>query len=68
VELGNEQRITEVGDVIEGYTVKRIGLDGILLVNGRDRFHVGVGPQDQVAPPGRGAPTGSDGMLLQQEG
>lgn len=44
VQLGTDRRIIQVGDMLaNNYRVKRIGMDGVLLVNGADRFFVGLG-------------------------
>lgn len=53
VQLGTDRRIVQVGDVLgNNYRVKRIGLDGVLLVNGKDRFFVGLGAKLGAGPNG----------------
>jgi hypothetical protein len=43
-EIGAETRILQVGDKIgNDYRVKRIGLDGVLLVHSQDRYFVALG-------------------------
>ncbi len=49
VSLGAEQRIIQVGDLLpNNYRVKRIGMDGVLLVNGKDRYFVALGNKAQA--------------------
>jgi hypothetical protein len=45
VEVGAEQRIIQVGEKLPNseYRVKRIGLDGVLLVHSGDRYFVALG-------------------------
>ena len=47
VEMNAKQQIVQVGDMVDKYRVKRIGLDGVLLVNGKDRFFVALASPDQ---------------------
>ena len=58
IELGSEQRILRVGDRLpNGYYVKRIALDGVLLVHHgggsvlRDRYFVALGNKSQLGAP-----------------
>jgi hypothetical protein len=51
VAMGSDQRIIQVGDMLpNNYRVKRITLDGVLLVNGKDRFFVTLGAKTPAAP------------------
>jgi hypothetical protein len=52
VEANAEQRIIQVGDMIDAYRVKKIGMDGILLVRGSDRFFVSLNAVESLAAKG----------------
>jgi hypothetical protein len=50
VVIDDQQRILQVGDMLSNnYRVKKIGLDGVLLVCGKDRFFVAVGKKTEPA-------------------
>lgn len=52
VVIDDQQRILQVGDMLpNNYRVKKIGLDGVLLVCGKDRFFVTVGKKTEPAQP-----------------
>jgi hypothetical protein len=60
-EVDSVQRIIQVGDVLPNkYRVKRIQMDGVLLVNGKDRFFVALGSKAQAA--NAGAPAAAPGQ------
>lgn len=59
VEFGAEQRIIQIGDQLSDYKVKKIGLDGIWLVHGKDRFFVALGTPNTPGAPGAPAATGT---------
>lgn len=47
---GKDRRILQVGDVVaNNYRVKKIAMDGILLINGTDKYFVTLGKQDEAA-------------------
>jgi hypothetical protein len=51
VSFGEKQQIVQVGDMVDNYRVKKIGLDGVLLVNGKDRYFVAIASTES-APKG----------------
>jgi len=54
-EVGEKSRILRVGDVLpNNYRVKRIGMDGVLLVHARDRYFVELGAKEEPAAAGQG--------------
>ena len=52
VEMGQSQRIVQVGDLVDTYKVKKIDLNGLLLVNGKDRFYVALASTEKEAGKG----------------
>lgn len=52
VELGQSQRIVQVGDMVDTYKVKKIDLKGLLLVNGKDRFFAALASTEKDAGKG----------------
>lgn len=42
VEMNQQQRIVQVGDLVDSYRVKKIDLSGVVLVHGKDRFHASL--------------------------
>jgi hypothetical protein len=49
VELDQKHRIIQVGDVVgNNYRVVRIGMEGVLLQNGTDRYFVALGNKSQA--------------------
>ena len=49
-EVGEKSRILRVGDVLpNNYRVKRIAMDGVLLVHTRDRYFVELGAKEEPA-------------------
>ncbi len=47
---GKDRRILQVGDVVaNNYRVKKIAMDGILLINGTDKYFVTLGKKDEAA-------------------
>lgn len=49
VEMGQSQRIVQVGDMVDAYKVKKIDLNGLLLVNGKDRFYAALASTEKEA-------------------
>lgn len=50
IDLGTEHRIIQLGDMLPGnYQVKRIAMDGVLLVSGTDRYFVALGNKSEGA-------------------
>jgi hypothetical protein len=55
VAMGEKQRILRVGDKLpNNYRVKRIGMDGVLLVHARDRYFVELGAKEEPAAGAQG--------------
>jgi len=47
---GRDRRILQVGDVVaNNYRVKKIAMDGVMLVNGTDKYFVSIGKKDEAA-------------------
>lgn len=58
IDLGTEHRIIQLGDMLPGnYQVKRIAMDGVLLVSGTDRYFVALGNKAEGAPVPGGNPS-----------
>jgi hypothetical protein len=59
VTIGTESRILQLGDTLPGnYRVKRIAMDGVLLVSGTDRYFVALGNKvEGAAAPAPGSPS-----------
>ena len=52
VEMGQNQRIVQVGDMLDTYKVKKIDMSGLVLVNGKDRYFVALASSDTEAGKG----------------
>lgn len=56
VDVDTEHRIIQIGDLLPGnYRVKRIAMDGVLLVSGNDRYFVALGNKAEGAAATGGA-------------
>lgn len=56
---GRDRRILQVGDVVaNNYRVKKIAMDGVMLVNGTDKYFVSIGKKDESASAAPAAPAG----------
>lgn len=48
LEMNSQQRIVQVGDEVDSYKVKKIDLNGVLLVNGKDRYYAGLASTEKA--------------------
>lgn len=56
---GRDRRILQVGDVVSNnYRVKKIAMDGVMLVNGTDKYFVSLGKKDESASAAPESPAG----------
>lgn len=56
---GRDRRILQVGDVVaNNYRVKKIAMDGVMLVNGTDKYFVSIGKKDESASAAPAPPAG----------